>query len=396
MERISKYIEDKKFIQWIFSPDQNLNASWKTYDKEHPEESKNIKLAKKIIQQLKTRDKELTDEEKIILFSKILKQIEGGEKKKKSVGFIYSIFKYAAVAILFFAIGALLFYKKDNFNPQFYTEQFREPISENDATLIRPDGENIVLEHKKSVIEYKNDGQIVVNENVIKSKEQLDNNAPSLNQLVIPYGKTSEVILSDGTKVYLNAGSRLVYPDQFSNHNREVFLVGEAFFEVEHDEKHPFVVQTIDVRVKVLGTRFNLSAYSADKYVETVLTDGKVRLEENVSGLLSESFDLLPNQLALFDKSTKQVNIREVDTDDFTLWKENLLKFKSTDLSRVVKKLERYYNIRFSYGDPLLGTIKISGKLELETNIEETINRLALAASVKIIQKGENIYEINQ
>ncbi|HKI87595.1 MAG TPA: FecR domain-containing protein [Draconibacterium sp.] len=396
MEKINKYFEDKKFIQWVLSSDEELGEWWKLYEKKHQNETQNILEAKRIIQYLKTSDRELSDEEKLLLFSKILKQVANEQFSQKNIKVICGILKYAAVAILFFSIGALLFYRHDNFNPQFYSQQLTEPISENEATLIRPNGENIVLKNKRSVIEYKKDGQIVVNDNVIKSQEQIKSEVPVLNQLVIPYGKTSEVFLSDGTKVYLNAGSRLVYPDYFKDKNREVFLVGEAFFDVQHNDEHPFVVQTTAVRIKVLGTRFNVSAYPADKIVETVLAEGKVRLEENNSGLLSESIDLLPNQLASFNKSTKEMKIREVNTDDYVLWKENLFKFESTDLSRVVKKLERYYNIRFIYGDPLLGTIKISGKLELEENSKETLNRLAVAASVKITQKGENVYEINR
>lgn len=396
MGKITKYLEDKKFIQWALNPNEKLEELWKEYEKEHPDDKESIHQAKRIIQHLKTSNKEITDEEKMILFSKILKQIEEERRPKKSVEFVYKMLKYAAIAVLFFAIGALLFYKKNNFNPQFYTQQLTEPISENDATLIRPDGENIVLEQKKSKIEYKNDGQIVVNSGVIKSMEDPDSKVPSLNQLIIPYGKTSEIILSDGTKVSLNAGSRLVYPEYFTDKNREVFLVGEAYFDVEHDKEHPFIVQTMDVRIKVLGTRFNVSAYPADKMIETVLAKGKVRLEENNSGLLSESIELMPNQLASFNKSTKEIKLREVNTDDYILWKENLFKFESTDLSRVVKKLERYYNIRFMYADPLLGTIKISGKLELEDNSEKTINHLAVAASVNIKQKAKNIYEINR
>jgi len=396
MEHISKYLEDKKFIQWVFNSNKELETWWKTFETENQQEKENIQLARKILNTLKTRNKELSEEEKIILFLRILKQIEKKQETGGKIKILTQILKYAAVAILFFSIGALLFYRQDNFNPQFYSQQLTEPILENEAKLIRPDGESILLEEQKSIIEYQNGGQVIVNNNVLKISDPVKKGVPKLNQLIIPYGKTSEILLSDGTKVFLNAGSRLVYPELFTDKIREVFLVGEAFFEVKHDSEHPFVVQTTDIRVRVLGTKFNISAYPSDNIIETVLTDGKVRLEQNNSGLFSETTDMVPNQLATFSKSGREVKLVMIDPDNYTLWKDGLCKFESTDLSRIVKKMERFYNIRFTYRDPMLSTIKISGKLELSENREEIINRLAIAASVQIYDKGENHYEIKK
>ncbi len=396
MEFISKYLEDKRFIQWVFSSNEELESWWKNFELENPHEKGNIMLAKKILNTLKTTDKNLSEEEKIILFSKILKQIEQKQKRSGVIKSLSNILKYAAVAILFFTIGALLFYRQDNFNPHFYSQKLIEPISGNQAKLIRPDGENIILEEKKSIIEYKNNGQLLVNDDVLNTSNPDIKGVPKLNQLIIPFGKTSEILLPDGTKVYLNAGSRLVYPELFTDRNREVFLVGEAFFEVTHDNKHPFIVQTTDIRIQVLGTKFNISAYPSDNIIETVLTDGKVRLEQNSSGLFQETIDLIPNQLASFYKKSREIKLDMIDPDNYTLWKDGICKFESTDLNRVVKKIERFYNIQVAYRDPMVGSIKISGKLELSDNREEIINRLAIAASVSIIKKGENYYEIKQ
>ena len=396
MDNLSKYLENQNFILWVFQPNEELETWWESYINENPQNKKNIQLARNIISSLKTSDKNLSEEEKIFLFSKVLKKIEEEQVSKNKYKWVSSLLKYAAVAILFFSIGAILFYRKDNFNSQFYTQQLSEPISENEATLIRPNGENIVIQDKKSVIEYRNDGQVKINNDVLESTNSIEKGVPALNQLIIPYGKTSEIMLTDGTKVYLNAGSRLVYPDYFVDKNREVFLVGEAFFEVRSDEKHPFVVQTTDLRIKVTGTQFNVSSYPSDNIIEIVLKQGKVRLEENNTGLLSESVDLLPNQLASFNRITKGMELKDVNTDNYILWKENLFHFESTDLNRVVKKLERFYNIRFNYSDPMLGMIKISGKLELKEDNITTINSLAIAASIKINQKGENLYEISR
>lgn len=396
MEIISKYLEDKRFIKWVFNPNHELEDWWETFEIGHPKEKRNIYLARNILLNLRTTDRNLSEEEKIVLFSNILREISAKQAAKKNVGLITTALKYAAVAILFFSFGALLFYQKDNFNPNFNSQITAEPIAENEAQLIRPNGESILLEDKNSLIEYGGDGNVSVNNTVIESTQPEKRGTPELNQLIIPFGKTSEILLPDGTRVYLNAGSRLVYPEFFVDKKREVLLVGEAFFEVKKDENHPFIVQTTEIRVKVMGTKFNVCAYPTDKIIETVLTEGKVSLERNNSGLFSETEDLEPGQMASFNKTSGETLINKVDTDNYTLWKDGLYKFEHSDLNRVIKKLERYYNVRFTFSDPMLGMIKISGKLDLNETRDEIIRRVGLAASVQFVKKGDSIYEINK
>jgi len=396
MDSISKYLENPRFIQWVFATDNELNEWWQDFETSNPGEKHNLQEAKIILQRLCTKDKSLSEEDKIVMFSRILRQVEEQETKSIKTQVMYTWLKYAAVALIFFSLGALLFYRKDTFNPQFYSHNTYEPANSDEAKLIRPDGASILLDEKKSVIEHRTDGNVIINNGVIESSQTDSEGSPKLNQLIIPYGKTSEVTLSDGTKIFLNAGSRLVYPEYFTGKVREVFLVGEAFFEVEHNDDQLFIVQTTDLRVKVLGTSFNVSAYPTDKIIETVLTYGKVRLEQPNSRLFSETVELIPGQLAAFSKTDRTTKIRSVDTENYVLWREGMLKFESTDLSRVVKKLERFYNIRFVYKDPFLGTIKITGKLGLSENREDILENLAYAASVSIRKKGENFYEINK
>ena len=351
-------------------------------------------LARKVLLKFRTRNKELTEEEKIVLFARVLKQIEEKEKSSNSRFLVFTFLRYAAVALLFFSVGALLFYKQNQFNPQFISQKLSEPIPENSAKLIRANGEDIILNHEKSILKYQADGKLVIDNDTIRNNEIKPDRQMAMNQLIIPYGKTSELQLPDGTKVFLNAGSRLVYPENFTGKSREVFLVGEAFFDVKHDKQHPFIVQTNDFRVKVLGTRFNLCAYPTDNVVETVLAEGKVSMEKNDGGVFEKAIELLPNQLASFNRTTKETKIKAVDTDNYILWTEGLLKFESTDLSRITKRLERFYNVRFQYAEPLLGGLRISGKLQLKEDFNEVCERVARAASVKINKKGDGLYEI--
>lgn len=396
VENLSKYIENKNFILWVFQPNAELELWWNRFETDHPEEKRNIVMARKVLMHFRTNNQHLTEEEKIYLFSGVLKQIEEKQKTRKAKVISISVLRYAAVALLFFTIGAMLFYKKDRFNPQFIGQKTAEPILLGTAKLIRANGEDIYLNQEKSVLKYQQDGKLVVNNDTIRPDASKKAKHMAMNQLIIPYGKTSEVTLPDGTKVLLNAGSRLIYPEIFEGNTREVFLMGEAFFDVTHDRQHPFVVQTDDYRVKVLGTKFNISAYPTDNIFETVLAEGKVSMEKNDAGLFDKTIDLEPGQLASFDRSTKETSISNIDTDNYILWTEGLLKFESTDLSRITKRLERFYNISFHYADPMLGGLRITGKLELKADLEEVCVRVARAANILIVKKGENQYEISK
>ena len=398
MDRLSKYIENKNFILWVFEPDSNLELWWTQFETDHPEEKSNILLARNVLLTFRPNHKELSEEEKIQLFVGVIRQVEEKQRDRKIRNFVTELLRYAAVAFLFFSIGGYVFYQQGQKqvleSSRFISQKLTEAVPSGAAKLIRFNGENILLKENKSVLKYSSDGKLVVNKDTIKAKVVTSAQKNALNQLIIPYGKSSEIFLSDGTKVFLNAGSRLVYPENFQGKTREVFLAGEAFFEVKKDKEHPFIVQINDLKIKVLGTKFNVSAYPADKIVETVLTEGRVVLEKNNSGVFEKEIELLPNQLASFDRTSREMDIREVDTSNYVMWTEGVLKVEGTDLSRIVKRLERFYNIRFQFREPLLGGVRISGKLQLKEDRDEVIERVAKAASVKIIKNGEGFYEI--
>ena len=199
MEQLSKYIENKNFIHWVFEPDDELEAWWNQFENDHPEEKRNIDVARKVLLKFRTTNNTLSEEEKILLFSRVLRQVEARQSNVKIRGLLTGVLKYAAVALLFFSIGALLFYKQNQFNPQFLTQRLSEAIPENIAKLIRANGENITLKNAKSTVRYQPNGKLVVNNDTISSDLSKSVAENSMNQLIIPYGKTSEVILSDGT-----------------------------------------------------------------------------------------------------------------------------------------------------------------------------------------------------
>ncbi|MEL7589286.1 MAG: FecR domain-containing protein [Prolixibacteraceae bacterium] len=394
MDNLSKYLEDISFIDWVFKPTDELDLIWKEFCASHPEEIRNVQAAKRIIAQFRTVAEPLPEDEKIRLFAKILNQIEQKPKSRYFPKRFIALSKYAAVALLFFAIGALLFYRQPANTSTFYTFSSDDKVPAEQAQLIRANGDQVILDDQRSVIKYQKSGELVINSDTLKPAKPDRAKAQALNQLIIPYGKTSEILLPDGTKVFLNAGSRLAYPDQFTGNSREVMLLGEAYFDVKHDSKRPFVVQVNDLAIKDLGTRFNVSAYSADNQIETVLVEGKVSVKQNRAGFFTQATELVPGQLASFDRQTNEIRLKQVNVADYILWTQGMMKFQTVDLNRIIKKLERYYNIRFRFEDPMLGTFKISGKLELKEDLNEVIERIARTASVKIEKQGDHEYVI--
>ena len=204
----------------------------------------------------------------------------------------------------------------------------KQLISENGIKKIINDQGNIVGEQIGNELNYSNS---------VKSDKLI------YNELTIPYGKRFDLILSDGTKIKLNAGSYIKYPVRFlKGKNRRVTVKGEAFFDVTTDKQHPFIVNLNEIEVQVLGTQFNISFYPEDKNISTVLIEGSVALYTEKT---TQKTKLSPGQKASWDKTKKVININEVDTQVHTAWKDGVLLFKNISFSDIRKKLQRHFNV---------------------------------------------------
>ena len=395
MDKFLKYFEDKKFVEWVMRPTEELDNDWKEYIEKNPSEKKQIELARLLIAQLKSKEEKESSAETVELLSEIIRNLEERNRRNRFAKIGREALKYAAVALLFFSLGIAIFMmqKEDRFE-QFsaQTEIFQD---KENAQLILGDGKNVAITEKESTVEYQADGRIIINNRDTMTAKP-DAHEPQLNQLVVPYGRNSSIKLPDGSTAFLNAGSRLVYPSFFDNDKREVYLIGEGYFEVIHNEQLPFVVKTNDLEVEVLGTQFNLSAYPSDNIIETVLVEGKVRVKETGFQLLKKDYILLPNQRAAYNRENAETKIENVEVDNFVSWHLGFLNFESTDLNRIVKKLERYYNIRIRLDDPMLGMRSISGKLKLKENKENVLQVLANTASAELEKVNEYNYVLRK
>lgn len=173
------------------------------------------------------------------------------------------------------------------------------------------------------------------------------------NTLTVPYGKRFDVLLSDGSQVKLNSGSSIQYPVQFiEGKTRKVFLKGEAYFDIAKDKDHPFIVNVNDINVQVLGTQFNISYYPEDAHINTVLVEGSVKLYNSDTN--EDSIVLTPGHLAAWNKTTREMSVKKVDTHIYTAWKDGTLLFRNASFKNIRMKLERHFNIVIDNNYPLL------------------------------------------
>ncbi len=291
-----------------------------------------------------------------------------------------SFLGYAAIVILLLSLGTLLFRQ---FSPgeDLYRFTASSPVdSLNETRIILQTGEEFASSEKVSSIKVTSAGNIEidntkeVNVEPVKEKMQV-----AMNEVVVPFGKKSQLTLSDGTKVWLNAGSRLAFPASFPDDKREVWLEGEAYFDVARDPSKKFFVRVNDLALQVLGTSFNVSGYGPDQSVETVLVSGSLALAVKNNSLFgSREVILTPNQKATYTRAVKNISVEEVrDIEMYTAWTSGWLSFSQQSMKDVAVKMERYYNVRIIFSEGFNSNNLISGKLDLKDSLEAVLDVLS-------------------
>jgi ferric-dicitrate binding protein FerR (iron transport regulator) len=192
-----------------------------------------------------------------------------------------------------------------------------------------------------------------------------------------PKGSVSEMILPDGSVIFLNADTKIKYSADGENGHREVFLSGEVWFEVAKNEKKPFLVHTPFYDVKVTGTKFNVKAYDSDKTATTTLEEGQVVIQSGDNLKLAEPIILHPGEQLVFDKQNKNASVKNVNTKWYTSWKDNKLVFVNMNLKELVVVLERKYGVE----------IEVINKEILELHFDGTIKNETIIEFLEIVKK---------
>jgi len=179
-------------------------------------------------------------------------------------------------------------------------------------------------------------------------------------------GQIKEIFLADGTHVWLNSDSKLLFPSAFTKDTREIKLQGEAFFEVTTNHEHPFLVRTKNHTVKVTGTRFNICEYPESKIIETTLVEGSVKI---ITGNLMK--DIFPGQQSTFYTETAKIEIGEKDFEIYTAWKDGIYDFNNQQVTKIFQIMERWWDVKIRYPENKLKNERYSGVLRKHKTIEQ-------------------------
>ncbi|HJF71629.1 MAG TPA: DUF4974 domain-containing protein [Butyricimonas virosa] len=319
----------------------------------------------------------------------VLKRVKWG--RGRQIGFRYW-WKYAALFILPLGVALVLWQGMKN-EPEEVHRQFSavsRPGGER-AILKLYDGKTVMLDStmKSSLIAHEANVRIEMDSNHLLRYSSHDSigiiNANKNNELIIPKGGEYQVVLADGTKVWLNSASRLIYPQAFMGKERRVVLSGEAFFDVAHDAERPFIVETSRMNVKVLGTRFNVNDYADNEEVSTTLVNGSVEI---VSGD-QRAFRLVPGEQAYGKEN--ELEKREVNVRLYSSWIDGKFLFNNTELEEIAKQISRWYDVEIFFSSESVKKVRFTGAIVKFKPLDDLVRMIESTSQVRFSVKGKTI-----
>ena len=200
------------------------------------------------------------------------------------------------------------------------------------------------------------------------------------SEIKVPFGQMSQLKLSDGTKIWLNSGTTLRYPERFAENSRSVTIEGEAYFEVSKMAHKPFKVSTPDMKVEVLGTSFNLSAYPEDATTSATLVEGKIDIQTSAGKTIAH---LNAGQMATKNRTESNIEIRNVKTAFYAAWIDGKIFFDDEPLDQIAVKLERWFNVEIVFADERLKSHRFTGTILKNKPVDQIMQALELISPIR-------------
>lgn len=375
-------LEDDYFLESFYNPTIESQSFWEELILKDKVLAEEFRYANTILRSIPYRKQAFSSEDKELLW----KRISETSRKKRLFKYWYS--SVAAVAILLLAVKGFYYidyYVKDNLTAIEKVQKPEHPIET--IQLILADEKKVDIE-EDSHLQYSNEGELHINTQKVdisqKSADTDKRNNTVYNQLIVPAAKRSFLELADGSRIWVNANTRLVYPVTFEDKKREIYVDGEIYIEVYPDKVRPFIVKSKKMDIRVLGTKFNVTAYEASPEVSVVLVSGKVSVRtDNRTESLLEPSDRLSYEKGFTD-------IKKVSVENYVSWKDGFYSFDNESFSVVLDKLSNYYGKIFSYNSSV-GALRCSGSLNLGEDMVKILTGLESTMPVKFSIEREYI-----
>lgn len=380
-----RYLKNEQFIEWKLFPTDELDAYWSDFLQQHPNERTCFELAEKHFRQIRLSSPQLRREKKQEAMKRLEQSLRVYNRMRNLRRFTYAV---AACVVSLILLTLYIQKGKDATGEDFFSNGnfiVGNELESADILLVTGDQTTTFQGNVDIEIE-ENKTARVRSEQAVEAEISIEQHAT--NKLIVPYGKRSEILLSDGTRAWLNSGSTLEFPSAFSGKRREVFLSGEMYIEVAPMKDKSFVVHTPGYNVKVYGTKFNVSAYSGTPS-NVVLVEGRVSLQTAEK----EELFLSPKEQAVFSETTGTFDTREVDIRSFISWKEGYLTFADTPVTDALKQIERYYNLSFNLDNNVsFKGLTCTGKIILSDNLDNVMTALSLISGTEYKRENNRIY----
>lgn len=296
-----------------------------------------------------------------------------------------------AIFVIIISVGGLgfhSFYRKEEIHTVQQAPSFITPGSSR-AYLQLSSGEIIPVSTEEKILKEKGGTSITISSTGEVSYHVRDSlmkvTDEVFNKLIVPRGGEFVVTLDDGTRVWLNSGTEFRYPTNFVTGQREVYLKGEAYFDVKHDTIRPFVVMVNDCAVRVYGTQFNINTHK-EGVIQTVLVSGSVAFRKG-----NEEFKLQPGEKAEYRKNDGKVEVNQVDISSYIAWKDGTFVFENESLEDIMNTLSRWYDVDVFYTSPKAKRVYLTGEMKRYKDIQELLYFFERISDVKFTIKGKVI-----
>lgn len=357
------FLKDELFLYWRLNPTKELDEFWEEYISQNNNQEVLIKKAIEEFDNIREQRGIFGIDENPALET-LKKKISDSITRHKKTRI--KKFAYSAAAIFICAVVSTLFFYNKNYSlPNEELTSIGKIMNDSSVVLITGNKTHTIINNSTLKISENNISTIDKEGGSVEVAQSVH---AQNNILTVPYGKRASLILSDGSEVHLNSGTKLEFPAVFTGNKREINVEGEIFIDVKKDDSKPFIINTPKSMVRVFGTSINIASYSEDMEESVVLVTGKVEVVN-----ANKSIMLDPGEIAKITESG--IMHEKVNVSEYTSWVNGHLELNKVPLSDVLTKVSRYYNVKFNYSRNLdLQSKTCSGKLFLSDNLSDVLN----------------------